>query len=87
MRISWGLMIYHQMINNGPGFLHPPQVPGTGLIDLDFANSNSSFFRLKWAITGGVTPYDGKTGFIWANPRFKVIRAFERLIILIILIN
>ena len=35
----------------------------------------------------GVTRYDGKTGFIWANPRFKVIRAFERLIILIILIN
>ena len=33
------------------------------------------------------TPYDGKTGFIWASPRFKVIRGFERLIILIILIN
>ena len=35
----------------------------------------------------GVYPYDGKTGFIWASPRFKVIKAFERLIILIILIN
>ena len=38
-----------------------------------------------WMRTGGI-PYDGKTGFIWASPTFKVIRAFERLIILIILI-